>query len=135
MDSTNPDLRTFNARGGRLILLENMADYAQSPYAGIGYYEAVVALMGKATVDGFMRFYTAPGVDHVGSGAPANVDIFPALVEWVERGRAPTGLQIVEQPVEAPFVVERARPLCEWPQWPRYKGGETTQAASFECTR
>src|ERR1700686_628802 len=32
MDSTNPDLGRFRARGGRLILLEHMADYAQSPY-------------------------------------------------------------------------------------------------------
>ncbi|HTT11929.1 MAG TPA: tannase/feruloyl esterase family alpha/beta hydrolase [Burkholderiaceae bacterium] len=135
MDSTNPDLRAFHARGGKLIMLEHMADYAQSPYAGIGYYEAVVALMGRATVDRFMRLYTAPGVDHVGSGAPANVDMFAALVDWVERGRAPAGLELVEQPVQAPFPVQRARPLCEWPQWPRYKGGDATQASSFECTQ
>jgi len=135
MDSTNPDLSAFSARGGKLIVLENMADYAQSPYAGIGYYEAVVARLGRTTVDKFMRLYTAPGVDHVGSGAPANVDMLSALTDWVERGRAPAGLQIVDQPVQAPFVVTKARPLCEWPAWPRYKGGETTQATGFECVR
>ncbi|HEY6355449.1 MAG TPA: tannase/feruloyl esterase family alpha/beta hydrolase, partial [Burkholderiaceae bacterium] len=42
MDSTNPDLSAFAARGGKLVMMENMADYAQSPYAGIGYYESVV---------------------------------------------------------------------------------------------
>ena len=31
--------------------------------------------MGEAAVAEFMRLYTAPGVDHVGSGAPANVDM------------------------------------------------------------
>jgi feruloyl esterase len=135
MDSTNPDLSAFSARGGKLIMLEHMSDYAQSPYAGIGYYESVVATMGKATVDRFMRLYTAPGVDHVGSGAPANVDMLPALVDWVERGRAPSGLELVEQPVQAPFAVTRARPLCEWPQWPRYRGGDAAQASNFECTQ
>lgn len=135
MDSTNPDLSAFHARRGKLIVLENMADYAQSPYAGINYYESVVARMGKPTVDQFMRLYTAPGVDHVGSGAPANVDMLTALVDWVEHGRAPVGLQIVDQPVEAPFPVTRSRPLCEWPQWPRYKGGATAQASSFECSQ
>src|SRR3981189_547212 len=37
MDSTNPDLSAFRAHGGKLVMLEHMSDYAQSPYAGIGY--------------------------------------------------------------------------------------------------
>jgi len=82
-----------------------------------------------------MRLYTAPGVDHVGSGAPANVDMLTTLVDWVERGRAPSGLELVEQPVQAPFAITRTRPLCEWPQWPRYKSGDAAQASSFKCTQ
>ncbi len=135
MDSTNPDLAPFQAHGGKLIVLENLADYAQSPYAGIQYYESVVAKMGKGAVDSFMRLYTAPGVDHVGSGAPANADLFPALVDWVERGRAPSRLQLVEQPVQAPFTVTRSRPLCEWPLWPRYRSGDPNDAGSFACSQ
>jgi hypothetical protein len=135
MDSTNPDLTAFSARGGKLMLLENMADYAQSPYVGIRYYESVVARMGQGSVDRFFKLYTAPGVDHVGSGAPANADILPALVAWVERGQAPAGLQLLDQPVVPPFAVARARPLCEWPLWPRYRGGDAAQAASFECSK
>jgi hypothetical protein len=42
-----PDLSAFLARGGTLILKENMADYAQSPYAGIGYCKSMVARMGE----------------------------------------------------------------------------------------
>jgi len=135
MDSTNPDLSAFNARGGKLLMLEYMADYAQSPYAGIGYYESVVARLGKGTADGFVRLYTTPGVDHVGSGAPANVDMLGALTDWVERGKAPAGLQIVDQEVRAPFATRRALPLCEWPAWPRYRAGDVAAAASFDCTR
>lgn len=135
MDSTNPDLSAFSARGGKLILLENMADYAQSPYVGVRYYESVVARMGQGSVDRFFKFYTAPGVDHVGSGAPANADILPALVAWVERGQAPAGLQLLDQPVVQPFAAVRARPLCEWPLWPRYRGGDAAQAASFVCSK
>lgn len=136
MDSTNPDLSAFQARGGKLLLLENMADYAQSPYAGIQYHQSVVARMGRAAVDGFFKLYTAPGVDHVGSGAPANVDMLAALQGWVEQGRAPAGLQLVEQAVQAPgFPVLRARPMCEWPLWPRHHGGDAAQAGSFECVQ
>jgi feruloyl esterase len=85
MDSMHPDLAAFRKRGGKLIILEHMADYAQSPYAGIEYWQSVVAKMGQSTVDQFARLYIAPGVDHVGSGAPANVDMLSVLADWVER--------------------------------------------------
>jgi Tannase and feruloyl esterase len=135
MDSTNPDLSAFAARGGKLIVLENMADYAQSPYAGIQYFESVLERMGRGNVESFMRLYTAPGVDHVGTGAPANVDMLGALVDWVERRQAPTNLTLVEQGAKPPFAVQRARPLCHWPLVPRYKGGDAASAASFACER
>ena len=135
MDSTNPDLSAFAAHGGKLIILEHMADYAQSPYAGIRYYQAVVDDIGLGNVRRFMRMYTAPGVDHVGSGAPANVDMLAALANWVERGKAPGTLEVSEQTVEAAPKVVRARPLCQWPMWPKYKSGDLANAASFECAR
>jgi hypothetical protein len=134
MDSTNPDLSAFHARGGKLIVLENMADYAQSPYVGIRYVESVAARLGQPVTDQFVRLYTAPGVDHVGSGAPANVDLLGAVSTWVERGQAPAGLELVEQELTPPFRAINTRPLCAWPQHSHYKGsGPVTQASSFEC--
>ena len=134
MDSTNPDLSAFRARGGKLIVLENMADYAQSPYAGIAYHQAVVQAMGQAAVDSFFHLYTAPNVDHVGTGGPANVDMLGALSDWVERGQVPAKLQLVEQNAKPPFTVSRTRPLCRWPLVPRYVGsGNVNAATSFEC--
>lgn len=133
MDSTHPDLSAFHARGGKLIVLEYMSDFAQSPYAGIAYVDSVVQRLGAARTNEFLRLYVAPGVDHVGSGAPANVDMLAALADWVERGRSPSGLQLVEQETKAPFAVKRARPLCEWPKVTQYKGGDVNAAASFEC--
>ena len=55
MDSTNPDLSAFRAHGGKLIMLEHMSDYAQSPYAGIGYFQSVEARMGADATREFMR--------------------------------------------------------------------------------
>ena len=124
MDSTNPDLSRFQARGGKLVILEHMADYAQSPYAGIRYFENVERTLGKDKTAEFARLYTAPGVDHVGSGAPANIDMLSVLVDWVENGKAPGDLEVTEQKVEAPaFETTRALPLCRWPAWPHYKSG------------
>ncbi len=133
MDSTNPDLSKFNANGGKLVILENLADYAQSPYAGIQYFATVQEKMGAANTKKFARLFAAPGVDHVGAGAPSNVDMLSVLVDWVERGKAPETLEVVDQEVKAPFQVTRSLPLCQWPLWPRYKAGPVNLAASFEC--
>ena len=133
MDSTNPDLGAFRARGGKLIVLENMADYAQSPYAGIGYFKEVQKRMGEGVTAEFMRLYTAPGVDHVGSGAPSNVDMLSVLVDWVESSRAPGDLVVVEQQPALPITVDRSLPLCQWPGWPHYKTGDASSATSFVC--
>lgn len=136
MDAMNPDLSAFHARGGKLVILEYLSDYAQSPYAGIQYVDAVKRTMGEERVKQFLRLYSAPGVDHVGTGAPGYVDMLPVLVAWVERGQAPGDLTVVEQTeLRPPFPVRRARPLCEWPSWPRYRGGDPDAASSFECVR
>jgi hypothetical protein len=135
IDSTNPDLSAFRAHGGKLVMLEHMSDYAQSPYAGIGYFQAVQKRMGEAVVADFMRLYTAPGVDHVGSGGPSNVDMLSVLVDWVENGRAPGDLTVVQQQPALPITVDRALPLCHWPSWPHYKEGDSRSAASFVCAQ
>lgn len=134
MDATDPDLRAFQVRRGKLILLEYMSDYAQSPFAGPQYLDAVARRLGPRQPREFMRLYTAPGVDHVGTGAPAQVDILELLADWVETGRAPpTELQLVEQEAKPPFKVLRSRPLCEWPRWPKHVGGPADEAGSFAC--
>jgi dienelactone hydrolase len=134
MDSTNPNLTAFSDHGGKLIILEHMSDYAQSPFAGIRYFENIQFALGDEETAAFARLYTAPGVDHVGSGAPANVDMLSVLVDWVESGKAPGDLEVVEQKIEAPaFAKVRALPLCQWPAWPHYKSGPVEAASSFVC--
>jgi feruloyl esterase len=141
MDMTDPDLSAFLARGGRLILKENMADYAQSPYVGIGYYNAVIARMGQGEVDRFIRFYTTPGANHGGrivngrdgAAMPDRVDLLAALDAWVERGTAPDTLTLSAHAAEPPFATTATRPLCRYPTFPRYGGGDAQMAASFTC--
>ena len=133
MDSTNPDLTAFSAHGGKLIMYENMADYAQSPYAGIDYYKSVVAKMGATNVGNFLRLYVAPGVDHMGVGAPSSVDLLEVLTEWSENGKAPGELVQVHQEPKPPFAQLAARPMCRYPAYPHYQGGDVTKAESFGC--
>lgn len=135
MDSTNPDLSAFSARGGKLVMLENLSDYAQSPYSGIAYFQAVQAKLGNNATEQFARLYAAPGVDHVGSGAPANVDMLAVLSNWVEHRIAPGTLEVVEQEVIPTFPVKRALPLCQWPTWPRYVKGDVGLSSSYQCSQ
>jgi Tannase and feruloyl esterase len=140
MDSTNPDLSAFLARGGKLILKENLADLGQSPNAGIEYYKSVVTKMGQPAVDRFMRFYTTPGAGHAGTGVangaplPHGVDLLGALDTWVMKDAAPGDLVQVAKESKAPFAQIAARPMCRYLAYPRYKGeGDPKSADSFEC--
>ena len=134
MDSTNPDLSAFRRRGGKLVISEHMADYAQSPYAGIAYYRSVVATMGQGTADEFLRLYVTPGADHVGTGAPVDVDMLEILVGWVERNQAPGDLVQMSLQAAPPHAQVASRPMCRYPAFPRYTGsGDTNAAASFHC--
>ncbi|MBS4046663.1 MAG: tannase/feruloyl esterase family alpha/beta hydrolase [Alphaproteobacteria bacterium] len=133
MDSTNPDLSVFAGRGGKLVVAEQMADYAQSPYAGIQYYQSVVSKMGQPAVDRFMRMYVTPGADHVGVGAPSAVDMLEVVSNWVERGTAPGDLVQSSHQTAPPFGITASRPMCRYPMFPRYRSGDVNTAASFEC--
>jgi feruloyl esterase len=141
MDSTNPDLSKFRARGGKLILKENAHDFAQSAYAGIDYYKSVVAKMGQKSVDKFARLYVTPGVNHAGAGVsgtdgapvPRAVDLLGVLDNWVTKGEAPGVLTQSAQLSYAPFATIAARPMCRYPQYPHYVAGPSTEAKSFNC--
>jgi feruloyl esterase len=142
MDSTDPDLSRFAARGGKLILKENMSDFAQSPFAGVEYYKSVVAKLGQATVDQFIQFYVTPGASHAGTGIssvdgaplPRGVDLLAEIDGWVDQGIAPHALVQVAQGSKPPFAITASRPMCRYPAWPRYTGaGSPKDAASFAC--
>jgi feruloyl esterase len=142
-DTTNPDLSAFLARGGKLILKGNGADYQRSVLQEITYYKSVVAKMGQGRSDQFIRFYVTPGVNHPGNGVmssgaavPAKVDLLGALDGWVDSGKAPGALVQVRQEAKAPFGIEASRPMCLYPSYPRYKSeGDPNEAASFACMK
>ncbi|MDW8060319.1 MAG: tannase/feruloyl esterase family alpha/beta hydrolase, partial [Thermomicrobium sp.] len=127
VDSTDPDLARFAARGGKLILVEYMADYAQSPYAGIEYFERVVDRLGAETVESFARLYVVPGANHGGGNAPSRTDWLTILEQWVERGRPPSDDLVLHQ--TEPVV--RTLPACRYPDWPVYVGGDPDDARSY----
>jgi len=131
VDATDTDLTAYQARGGNLLMWFGWADPALNPMMGVEYYESVVKRMGPDTKN-FFRLFMMPGVFHCAGGV--GCDNFPrleALIDWVEKGKAPE--RLVASRLEKGTVV-RTRPLCPHPQVARYSGqGSKDDAASFTC--
>jgi feruloyl esterase len=145
--NVTPDLTRFHAMGHKLIMYHGWADQQISPYASIDFYQQIVAKLGQAKTDQFLKFYMLPGIYHCaggpgagnfGAAGPASApdaqhDIVTALDEWVRAKKAPTifiGTHVNEQTK----TVDRTRRICAYPQVAKYKGsGDTNDAANFTC--
>ncbi|QGN55848.1 tannase/feruloyl esterase family alpha/beta hydrolase [Novosphingobium sp. Gsoil 351] len=148
-DATNPDLRAFKARGGKLILYQGWADEATYPGNPPAYYETVERLMGgRAATQDFFRLFMIPGQNHipqVGGGAET-VDYLSYLEAWVERGEVPEVLLAGKYRELARFAgpvtyasylrpdnVEFSRPVYPYPVQARYSGkGDVRQAGNWK---
>ncbi len=149
LNATDPNLKAFSARGGKLILYHGWNDAALPPVNTINYFQSVVAKLGQRQTNGFVRLFMAPGVQHCGGGpGPDNFgqmvsntqsdpqhDLTLALERWVEQGVAPDQVIATKRPSAGPQApAQRTRPLCPYPQVARYKGsGSTDEAANFSC--
>ena len=106
LDAVNPDLNPFRSRGGKLIVYHGWNDPAIPAPNTVNYYNQVVATMGGAKADSFLRLFMLPGVQHCDGGpgpdtfgqSAAWTDDDPkhnarlALENWVENGTAPDTL-------------------------------------------
>jgi hypothetical protein len=130
-DAKDADLSKFRKSGGKLIMTYGWADQILQPLMGVRYYESVVEKHGKKTGD-FVRLFMVPGMAHCGGGVgPDRNDAVTAVIDWVEKGKAPDHL--IASKVTSGTVV-RTRPLCPYPQVARYKGqGSIDDAANFSC--
>lgn len=132
--SDDSNLSAFQKRGGKLIMLHNTSDLAVSPVATMNYYEAVVKRAGSKTAQQFARLYIVPGGDHNGGNAPSKVDLLNLLDRWVVDGEAPGEIASAEE-YSADHKLTRSKPLCAYPNYPRYTGsGDKNVAGSYRCT-
>jgi feruloyl esterase len=132
IESNDPHLEKFKARGGKLLLYHGWADPGPAPANTIRYYSEVVKALGGSKQDDWMRLFLLPGVGHCGGGVgPDQADYMAALERWKETGSAPD--QIVAAKV-AGARVQMTRPICAYPKVAAYKGaGSPNDAANFTC--
>ena len=141
LNATNPDLREFRRRGGKLLQWHGWSDQLIAAQNSIDYYESVLSFFGSGRQDrtavlkdvqSFYRLFMAPGMAHCGGGpGPNSFDMQTVLEQWLEHGIAP---EAVVASHLTNGVVDRSRPLCPYPQIATYKGsGDTNDAANFSC--
>ncbi|WP_432721532.1 tannase/feruloyl esterase family alpha/beta hydrolase [Jeongeupia wiesaeckerbachi] len=131
-DVNRTDLSRFAGRGGKLLVLHGAADALVSTRSTIDYMGRVKSTMGDAATAAFSRFYVVPGYGHVLGAFMASWDSLSALDRWVVDGVAPTQQLVADANAD---TRGRSRPLCEYPTWPRYRGGDVNAASSFECAK
>jgi hypothetical protein len=136
-DAASPTLSGMRAANHKMILFHGQADPVFSVNDTIRWYERLNANSG-GKADAFARLFTIPGVTHCGGGAGLDrFDALDALTDWVEKGKAPDQIVASVSPgnkeTPASWSATRSRPLCPWPKYARYQGGEVESAASFAC--
>lgn len=142
LDTTNPDMSDFLERGGKMIVAVGTDDTIASSGEQLNYYQTLLDTMGREAVDSFARLYVLPQTGHGLSGRaapidgagnatgraaiPAGFDRFALLRNWVENGVAPGKTVVVTGDAGS-------LPMCSYPAYPRYEGGDASSADAYEC--
>ena len=131
MDATSTDMTAFKNRGGKLILQHGQSDQFIPAQMSIDYYNRLLASYGQEALSSFLKFYLVPGGSHgYGGQFEGAYDGLTVLDNWVTKGVAPSNLVITDMISST----GRTRPLCEYPQWPKYVGGDVNASSSFACS-
>jgi feruloyl esterase len=136
-DADDPKLTQFRELGRKMIIYHGQADPVFSVADTIRWYDRLNAnLDDKAEAE--VHLFAVPGMTHCRDGVTLDkFDALTALVDWVEKGKAPDRIIASVNPankeVPASWSPSRTRPLCPWPKYARYKSGDPEIADSFEC--
>lgn len=110
VDAADPDLREFEAAGGKYLMWHGWADPLVLPDQSLAYYESVAAGMGGFdAIQPFFRLFMMPGHGHcweIPGSAPDNFDPITVLDQWVENGIQPEVIRAYAPEPEAAVAPE-----------------------------
>lgn len=135
IDMINPNLSSFEARGGKLITTQGWADAYNSPTWPIEFMKQIKAATSLSNMSSeFIQVFMVPGGGHCGPASsyphvPGTYDVLDALVPWVEKGIVPT--QMLSTGTED--GTNATRKLCPYPDNAKYVQGNVDDWASYTC--
>jgi feruloyl esterase len=122
------NLNTFLGRGGKVLFFHGVSDPWFSAFDTWDWWQRAAADNGEAWSNA-SRLYMNPGMGHCSGGnAHDQFDLLTPLIEWVEKGEAPKAISSWRS--GAP---DDRRPLCPYPSYAHYVGGDRRIAKNFEC--
>lgn len=161
VDIPEPDFSEFHAKGGKLIIYNGWNDHPCRAKVLEEFHFEAQAINGKDKTEEFMRTFMVPGMVHcVGGPGAWAADYVQAIVDWVEKDKAPDRIiaehvgeltfiegsamvagrtldwvdTLLEAHVANPDAKRFSRPLCPYPQYAQYKGaGSPDKAENFVC--
>ena len=114
------------------------------------YHDLLVERFGEQVVDQHVRLYVMPFGDHGGAGqaaavgmtqgqpqaVPQYVDLIRLSLDWVERDITPPDAPVQKAQLRLPpYTVTATKPMCRYPRYPHYTGGDPKEASSYQCQR
>jgi tannase/feruloyl esterase len=140
LNSNDPDLSAFAARGGKLILFQGWADAAITPFGTIQYFRDIQRKMGNKQAQQFVRLFMAPGMMHCGGGpGPNSFDAVASVAQWREKNLAPETIIAARYAAPTTAGVSHGeplstRPLCAYPKVAHWSGkGSPDEAGNYLC--
>lgn len=142
INTDDPDLTAFKARGGKMIHCHGLSDALIMPLGSINYCERVIAKFGTlASVQTFYWMYLIPGMAHgPGNGTakpsanpayPGPNQIYTLLTDWVEKGIVPGEAVVMNSATST--LVAKSLPMCTYPKRHSYVSGDIFVASSYTC--
>jgi feruloyl esterase len=133
MTGSLPGIAKYVSEGGKLIVWTGGEDPLVPTADSVRFVERLEGVVDGRSRDN-VRLYTLPGVNHCGGGPGADtIDLLTPISNWVENGVPPKDL--IASKLSAAGAVTFTRPLCPFPQWPKYAGGDVNRASSFTCVK
>ncbi|KAJ5702272.1 hypothetical protein N7488_009820 [Penicillium malachiteum] len=137
LQTTVPDLTTFQESGGKLIHYHGESDPSVPTASSVHYWQSVLSIMypnitqskALSKLQDWYQLYLIPGAAHCGTNdlqpGPYPEDNMQTMINWVENGVKPSRLNAT---VSSGEYEGETQMLCQWPSRPLWKNNST-----FDC--